>query len=290
MTSPKRDLKDFAAFILTHGRPDNVKTYRTLRRQGYSGKIFIIIDDLDSTRKQYEEKFGPEVVVFGKRAIAKKFDQGDNFNDMRAIFYARNACFEIAKKLGVKHFVQLDDDYNSFEYRFGPALTYQYKNAKNMDQVFTAVLKFYKRSRCHSIALAQGGDFIGGDQGTMAEILTLKRKCMNSFFCSTERPFPFVGRVNEDVNTYTNLATRGHLFFTTNHVSLIQTMTQTNKGGMTELYVDSGTYVKSFYSVMYHPSGVKIRLLHTKNARLHHSVDWNATAPKILRETLKKKR
>ncbi|GCZ20856.1 TPA: hypothetical protein N6771_000356 [Escherichia coli] len=41
---------DFCAFILTHGRPDKVLTYRTLRRAGYTGKIFIVVDDEDKTR------------------------------------------------------------------------------------------------------------------------------------------------------------------------------------------------------------------------------------------------
>lgn len=43
---------DFCAFILTHGRPDKVLTYRTLRRAGYTGKIFIVVDDEDKTRNQ----------------------------------------------------------------------------------------------------------------------------------------------------------------------------------------------------------------------------------------------
>ena len=34
---------DFAAFILTHGRADNVITYNTLRKQGYTGKIILLI-------------------------------------------------------------------------------------------------------------------------------------------------------------------------------------------------------------------------------------------------------
>lgn len=32
---------DFCAFILTHGRPDKVLTYRTLRRAGYRGPCLI---------------------------------------------------------------------------------------------------------------------------------------------------------------------------------------------------------------------------------------------------------
>ncbi|HEC4426053.1 TPA: hypothetical protein ACGTJ8_004598, partial [Escherichia coli] len=53
---------DFCAFILTHGRPDKVLTYRTLRRAGYTGKIFIVVDDEDKTRHQYMAEFGEQVL------------------------------------------------------------------------------------------------------------------------------------------------------------------------------------------------------------------------------------
>jgi len=280
---------EFAVFILTHGRPGNVITYDTLRKSGYTGPIFLIVDDLDKTRKEYEKRFPKEVVVFDKKASARTFDGVDNFPDMRAIIYARNASFEIAKKLGVKYFIQLDDDYKWFQYRFDGEKKYHPKDVKSLDRVFAALLRFYKSTPVSSIALCQGGDFIGGTGSAMAEKVFLKRKCMNSFLCSTERPFKFIGRINEDVNTYTRLASTGALFFTTNQVSLEQPQTQTNPGGMTDLYLDSGTYVKSFYSVMFHPSSVKIRTMNTKNARLHHSVAWVNTTPMILRETLRKK-
>ena len=39
--------KNYAVFILSHGRPDNVITYQTLRKCGYTGRIFIIVDDED---------------------------------------------------------------------------------------------------------------------------------------------------------------------------------------------------------------------------------------------------
>lgn len=81
---------DFCAFILTHGRPDKVLTYRTLRRAGYTGKIFIVVDDEDKTRHQYMAEFGEQVLVFSKTDIASRFDEADNFCDRRSIFYARN--------------------------------------------------------------------------------------------------------------------------------------------------------------------------------------------------------
>lgn len=280
--------KDFCAFILTHGRPDRVYTYKTMRKAGYTGRIYIVIDDEDKTGDEYRKKFGEEVLVFSKAEIAKKFDEGDNFNDRRAIIYARNACFELAEKVGCKYFIQLDDDYMAFYYKFNDRMEYGDWPVKSMDKVLDLLLDYYKSIPALSIAMAQGGDFIGGKNGTFAKALKLKRKCMNSFICSTERPFKFFGRINEDVNTYTNMGRRGGLFLTVNNLMLSQKTTQSNAGGMTELYLDSGTYVKSFYSIMYSPSCVKISEMGSKHKRIHHQVRWNNTTPVILNECFKK--
>ena len=287
----KAALKDFAVFILTNGRPDRVHTFATLRECGYTGRIFLLVDDLDKTRQQYIDRYGTAVVVFDKKAIAQTFDQGDNFNDMRAIIYARNASFEVAKQLGVKHFIELDDDYVDFAFRFDDQLDYYPPTLgiRSLDRVFAAMLAFFQTSGAHSIAMAQGGDFIGGSNSILAARIALRRKCMNSFICSTERPFQFVGRINEDVNTYTRGASTGLLLFTVNQLALVQKQTQSNAGGMTELYLDSGTYVKSFYSVMYMPSAVKVKVLNSSHARLHHGVVWKNTTPLILDEAWKKK-
>jgi hypothetical protein len=38
---------NFAVFILTHGRPDNVKTFNTLKKCGYTGKIYFIVEKIN---------------------------------------------------------------------------------------------------------------------------------------------------------------------------------------------------------------------------------------------------
>lgn len=278
---------NFAAFILTHGRPNKVYTYKTLRSQGYSGKIFIVIDDEDATENEYRKKYGDEVVQFSKEEIEKTFDTGDNFKDKRGvIIYARNACFEMAKKLGIEYFIELDDDYTSFTFRFDKEWKFKERPIKNLDRIFEMMIDFYVKCgvRCKTIAMAQGGDFIGGGEGTFGKEIALKRKAMNTFICSVNRPFKFIGRINEDVNTYTSETYRGMLFLSFSMLCMHQKTTQSNIGGMTEVYIENGTYMKSFYSVMYHPSGVKVRLMNTRHSRLHHAISWNATAPKIVRE------
>jgi len=279
---------NFAVFILTYGRPDNVKTYKTLDRFGYTGKIYLICSTDDKKLNQYKTKYKDQVITFNKDDI--EFDTADNFNDKRVVVYARNACFKIAEDLGITYFLQMDDDYTDFSYRFDDKLSYHKGRGyiNKVDDIFKSLLKFYKSIPAKSIALSQNGDWIGGDQSGWAKKLSLKRKCMNSFFCSTKRPFKFLGTINEDVTTYTRLGSIGDLFFTVPNVSLKQTDTQSNNGGLTDFYLDEGTYIKSFYSVLFSPSSVIVSVLNTENARLHHRVSWNNTIPKILNEQYKK--
>ncbi len=273
--------RNSAVFILTNGRPDRVYTIQTLLNQGYTGKYYLIIDNLDKTADRYKELYGDKVVVFDKEDIARRYDTGDNFNDMRAIFYARNASFEIAKKLGIEYFIQLDDDYLDFSFRFNSKKQFQHHTIKNLDRVFEYMFQLYDTSGALTIAMAQGGDYVGGGDGFGKDI-RIKRKAMNSFFCSTKRPFQFYGRINEDVNTYTLLGLKGELIFTPNIVALNQVTTQANPGGMAEMYLDNGTFLKSFYSVMYAPSCVKISQMGNKYKRIHHKVLWNNCTPKII--------
>jgi hypothetical protein len=282
-------MSDFCAFILSHGRADNVRTHRSLRYHGYTGKICVVIDNEDSQIKKYQELYGDSVVIFDKAAIAETFDEGDNFGDRRAVIYARNACFEIAERLGIKHFIQLDDDYSSFVYKTNHKGEFKERMIHSLDDILAAMLKFYKSIPALSVAMAQGGDFIGGENNGIMHSVIRRRKCMNSFICSTDRPFKFVGRVNEDVNTYTLLGSRGNVFMTIPFVMLHQLETQKNDGGMTNLYLDSGTYIKSFYTVMYGPSYASIGVL-TGGAheRIHHSIRWNNAVPMIIPEFFKK--
>ena len=281
--------KDFAVFILTYGRADRVITYDTLLNCGYTGKIYFICSDDDKELKEYKRLHKDKVIVFSKKDYKGTFDIGDNFNDERVVVYARNACFDIAKNLGITYFMVLDDDYNRFDYSFKKDLQYNtaHKPIKNINKVFDVLLSFYKETNIKSIAMGQGGDFIGGHQSGLWK-KQISRKCMNSFLCSTKRPFQFISRINEDTTTYTYLGSKGDLFFTTALLRLNQKDTQSNEGGLTDIYLDQGTYVKSFYSLMYMPSSITINTMGIAHRRLHHRVKWNNTVPVILEEKYKK--
>ena len=277
----------FVALILTHGRPDKVITYSALRKHGYTGPIIIVVDNEDATLEEYKKKF-PDVYVFDKKAVAAQIDEGDNFQDRRAIIYARNVAFQIARERGYRYFIELDDDYQEFSYTYTREGELKQRGIRALDKVFDTLIDFKNNVGALTVAMAQRGDFMGGKENNLVQGEILKRKAMNSFICDTEQPFRFFGKINEDVNTYVVLGSRGSLFLQVPHVALNQVSTQQSAGGMTDIYLDSGTYVKSFYTVMYAPACTCIRMMGTKHRRLHHSINWNNAVPKIIPEQFKK--
>lgn len=280
---------DFAVFILSHGRANNVKTIPTLRECGYTGKIYVIIDDMDDQEDEYRQRYGDSVIKFNKAEEAKRSDVMDGDNDMRIVLYARNRCHDIAKQLGLTYFLELDDDYNQFRFR----LYRDYKligiKMHDLDRIIDAMIEFLEISGALTVAMSQGGDFIGGI-GSSVWKKQLARKAMNAFFCKTDRPFKFLGRINEDTNAYTLLGSQGKLMFTVAKVSINQQDTQQNEAGLTDVYLKYGTYVKSFYTVMCMPSAVHVHVLNTPHPRIHHQVNWERCVPKIISDRYRKPR
>lgn len=281
---------DFAVFILTFGRPD-VITINTLldETKKYNQDYYLICSDDDKKLDEYMEKFGDRVIVFNKDIAAKYVDTGDNLEKMNIVVYARNMTFAIARELGYQYYCELDDDYTEFRQRF-----YDNKEDKlashynvDFDRMFMAHVEFLKNTPSTVITMAQMGDYIGGAANKYAW-QGYQRKVMNSFFCDVDRPFFFDGTINEDVNYYVQAGRLGILNFNLFGYTLNQRQTQAHSGGLTEHYLDGGTYLKSFYSVMFCPSSVKVGMLsHGKGARMHHRVDSKTTYPCIIDEKYK---
>jgi hypothetical protein len=237
------------------------------------------------------------VVVFDKAAAAAQMDEADTTNDRRAVVYARNASQQIAAEMGLDYLLQLDDDYNWFrhswlapgEEKYPPPVPSDYVRStfvKRMDDVVEAMLTFLDDTDADCVAFSQGGDHVGA--GMTRRRRGLLRKAMNALFLRTDRPVEFLGRINDDVNAYIVHGSRGALFLTVLGVQLNQGVTQHRPGGMSEVYLESGTYTKSFYSVMMAPSCITVRVLVTVGNRYHHKILWWNAVPKILSERHRK--
>ena len=279
--------KRFAVVIPTYGRPDRVFTHDTLRKCGYTGDIYLLCDDSDKTLPEYQKRYGDKVLVFSKDDVVGKFDRMDNFNRRNVVVYARNAIYDVSKQAGLKFISVLDDDYTSLQFRVTKNYGYYACTMKNADKVFACFLEFLDSTKCSTICFAQGGDFIGGAENKRKSIQKIPlRKMMNLYFFDVDRPVEFMGTINEDLTASVAEGIAGRLVLTTPLASITQKETQSNAGGLTEIYLDLGTYVKSFYSVMHAPSAVKVASMGSTSKRLHHSVEWKYAAAKVIRETV----
>lgn len=273
---------DFGIFILSHGRPKEIgNTIKALRKARYSGRWWIVLDTDDDTAPLYAEKWGADrILTFDKDQEAETFDLADNRPGPRSVIvYARNAAGRLAAELGLTYYQQLDDDYTYFAHRLvrGTSLTYEF--TYHYDQVVETFIDFLDATGALAVAFAQGGDFIGGIDGSFKK--PVLRKAMNTFIARADRPVRYVGRINEDVNTYVWRGGQGDLFFTITDFAMNQINTQQQAGGMTPAY-GAGTYVKSFYTVMHAPSCVKIATIGDLTYRVHHQITWNNAVPKIV--------
>jgi len=287
--------ENFAVFILSHNRADNVKSYDAVKRAGYTGQIYILVDDLDDQVGEYKNRYGDEVIVFDKQEAVDSTDSCDNLNKHNSVVFARNENFRIAKDLGLEYFWQLDDDYTSFAWVIDNDGNYLSgaRRIKKIDYVLDSCIDFLIESDAKSVAFVQGGDLMGGGTKTGYTVRKARqgqfiRKAMNSFLFATNKPVEFRGRVNDDVNLYVERGRQGDLFISIPRLRLDQPATQKASGGCTDVYLDLGTYVKTFYSVLVAPSCVKVSTMGTEHRRIHHKILWNYAVPKIISPVYRK--
>lgn len=212
----------------------------------------------------------------------------DNFGKMQSAVYVRNAVFDIAKMLNYNYFLLLDDDYNDFFYRYREGNSLKRTHIKDIKSVLEVMLDFMVSTNLDCLCMSQGGDFIGGI-GSNCFRSGMLRKAMNAFiFKASETDIAFTGTLNEDVNMYTNMCKVGKKIFTIADASLDQAVTQHRAAGLTKTYLELGTYVKSFYTIMRNPSFVKIASMGDTHHRIHHRINTNKGYPAILSDSYKK--
>lgn len=153
--------KKFACFILTHGRPDNQKTLHTLKKCGYTGKTYLIVDNEDLSQEEYKAKY-ENVIIFDKEKAASITDRGDIIQKKNTVLFARNMCHQIAADLGLEYFLELDDDYSEFLYRYIDGEMLRSKQIAHIDDIFDLYLDFLDASNSYAVCFSQTGDLMGG--------------------------------------------------------------------------------------------------------------------------------
>ena len=144
-------MNNFAVYILSHGRAGNVKTYHTLRNAGYTGKIYVVIDDEDKQGDLYREEFGDECVVFCKQEYMDKADTISLDGTRISALFARLFIMDIAKDN--EYYLMIDDDVEKITFRYPCGNSLKSMAIKNADYMFEKIVNFMKGAKLNVLAL-----------------------------------------------------------------------------------------------------------------------------------------
>lgn len=278
--------KRFAVFILTHGRAKTISTARFLRNSGYTGDIWIVIDNEDDQEDLYREKFGDSVIQFDKRDYVPITDMGDLDEGRKVGVFARNFIQDKAKEMGYDYHMQLDDDISSVSYRYIKDNKLKTSVCKRLDDVFEGFVDYMDATPITALSFGHPAYYPGGD---LKDFLRgMIPKTMTTFMMRADDVKYFHMRMNDDITTSALNGMRGKMYYTYLPLMISTELTQKVGGGMTEAYKATGTYRKSFYTVMAMPSCAKIYHIGIVEDRLHHEISWNNCIPKLLSEKWKK--
>ncbi len=84
---------------MSHGRPNDIHTIKTLNKAGCTIPTYILIDNTDKKADEYIKKFGDKLIIFDKKKYIDSTENYDSFENYGVIIYARNACFDVAENL-----------------------------------------------------------------------------------------------------------------------------------------------------------------------------------------------
>lgn len=254
---------EFVVFILTYARPNAQITYNTLKRCGYTGKVYLILDDTDTTIQQYIDNYGAEnIIVFNKNYYinSDRFDNGTNKPVYASAVYARRAIEDIAKSMCLDYFAMADDDIQNLVIRY--PLNNKLVRAKitNLD----TILCLYTDLLTQNVACVGFGmnrSYFGGVSAFCPERLCKKIMPSNFFIRNASVKVNWVAwTFEDDITHYCNLVD-GNVWLSIPYVQqILQPFADVNNtGGNVDLYKTRNHFDICFTEVQYMPSAIKVK-------------------------------
>ena len=253
--------KKFAVFILTHGRPHNQLTVKSLQDVGYTGEWYLVVDDQDDTFNEYVKVWGVDrVIVFHKDHFIRHTDVGLQVPVPKFAVFARNAIEHIAKYMGYQTFMMLDDDITKIRIRLpeGNSLK-SYKINGQFDAIIENSVNYVLDCDIACMGLGFCNLYIGGVENFNKEN-PRQRLCAEAFIRNTSHPISWRLNMVEDLITSIDAAMSGDVWFQFLPIQCEIKMSEgAVDGGNSDVYRQLGMYRISFMPVIAYPSSNAVR-------------------------------
>lgn len=278
----------FAVFILSHKRADRVQTFSALRTAGYTGTIYVVVDDEDPQLDTYKSLYDKELIIFAKSDFMFKVDTIIVTNQKSSPIYARCFIEHKAKELKLDAFMMIDDDMPTFRYRWIDGDKVRSLSMKQgMDDVLNLYAQYIIDHDIATTSFVHTMFYIGGTQG-LDKRITEQRELNGVFIRNTKFDVDWVGIIRHDMIANLLTSKRGYIWWALPFVvfeTLPMNEVGVNEGGMKATYDMLDHYRRSFLGVIASPSNCKIGCA---NGRIKIACDWNKACSKIISGRYKK--
>lgn len=248
--------EDFAVFIISHGRADRVETYDMLKNTGYTGKIYIVLDDED--KSDYQARFEADSILYYSKAQYREETEVCRVVDGCAT-YARNAVEHLAKEMHLKAFMVADDDLLRLRYRYDEAGVLKSLSIKQgLDDILSAYIDFIIENSVACVSFGTANIYM---KGIRPEAVSNNRLPFNCFIRNAEYDWTWKAEIYEDAVTDILESWNGDFAMQLPFVQCdMCPMDVGAKGGMTDVYTAISQYEKNFPVLIYAPSCVRLGL------------------------------
>lgn len=278
----------YAVFITTHGRPDRVYSYEALRKGGYTGRIYVVVDDKDITLPEYRAKYKTDLIVYNKQACMDNCDTVIHTTQDKSVTYPRIAVEELAKEFGLDTFIVMDDDITSLRYRWIEGSKVRSKTVNfGLDKAFHYMLSYIKKNNIAVSSFVDMMFYISGISGVEKKI-TERREAYQIFLRNTDYPIDWIGVMRQDMLTNSVTSQRGYLWWTLPFISydaVPMNETGRNEGGMIDAYKEYNEYKRSFLGVIVAPASLSVG---NNKSRIKILWDKSCSYPMIISGRYKK--
>lgn len=248
---------NFAVFICTHGRPDKQHTLDTLRRTGYTGNIYLVVDDEDDTIVSLDRYVDgvTQVVQFCKQGYINSMDTGTIENQRKCILYAKGACEDLAKHMKLDAFVIADDDIKKFRYRYVEDGHLKSQNiTKNMDAVIEAYTNCMVECNLTATGFGFTQFYFSGKDSFSADNTQKYRVPYNFVFRNPKYKVNWMSWFGEDIITAVYYGRIGQMWTAIPYVQQDIVELASADGGMKDVYDSNSSVRLAMQNVMYLPS------------------------------------
>lgn len=274
---------NFAVFIISHERADRVETYDTLRRGGYIGKIFVVIDNEDNMVSTYLNRFGDDVLIFDKQAYIDKADTLESAKLKSSAVYARNAVEDFAKLFELDAFGMFDDDIVGLRYRWIENDKCRSMSVKGgLSQIFQEYSEYLVDCNIATLSFENCMFYLGG---VTDEKISNERWAYQVFIRNSKFPVDWISIINMDIITEITTAVKGYIWWSLPHIVYESSPMNSASGGLKKVYDAISSGRRAFFATISQPSSCRPGYSHGKIRILQ---DKKKSYPMILGSRYKK--